>query len=84
MRQRRELGDTIVSTDLNISASMGAHEESSAHGYMDILNQKLGLHTAQPSTVDKWHPLSSISHEKSWQVSEAGSIIHPFEIPPDQ
>ncbi|KAL1352635.1 hypothetical protein HN51_016633 [Arachis hypogaea] len=84
MRQRRELGDTIVSTDLNISASVGAHEESSAHGYMDILNQKLGLHSAQPSTVDKWHPLSSISHEKSWQVSEAGSIIHPFEIPPDQ
>ncbi|MED6217957.1 hypothetical protein PIB30_022575 [Stylosanthes scabra] len=80
MRQRRDLGDTI-STDLNMSASVGAHEE---HGYMDILNQKLGLHAAQPSSVDKWHPLSSRSNEKSWQVSEAGSIIHPFEIPPDQ
>ena len=76
VRQRRELGDTIASTDLNMPASVGAHEESSARGFMDLLHQKLGPHSTQPSTIDKWHPLSSRSHE--------ASLIHPFELPPDQ
>ncbi|XP_061339086.1 uncharacterized protein LOC133285816 [Gastrolobium bilobum] len=84
VRQRRELGDTVTSADLNISASAGAHEESSARGFMDLLHQKLGLQSAQPSPVDKWHPLSSRSHDKSWHASEASSLMHPFELPPDQ
>jgi PERQ amino acid-rich with GYF domain-containing protein len=85
MRQRRELGDNITSADLNISASAGGHEESSGRGFVDLLHQKLGLQSAQSSTVDKWHhPLSSRSHDKSWHVPEASSLIHPFELPLDQ
>ncbi|KAJ1389789.1 GYF-like domain superfamily [Sesbania bispinosa] len=84
-RQRREFGDAITSADLNISASAGAHDESSARGFMDLLHQKLGLQSTQSSTVDKWHhPLSSRSHDKSWHVPEANSLIHHFELPPDQ
>ncbi|XP_045797266.1 uncharacterized protein LOC123891435 [Trifolium pratense] len=85
MRQRRELGDNITSADLNISASAGGHEDSSGRGFVDLLHQKLGLQSAQSSTVDKWHhPLSSRSHDKSWHVPEASTLIHPFELPPDQ
>lgn len=84
VRQRRELGENITSADLNMSASAGVHEESSARGFMDLLHQKLGLQSAQSSTADKWHPLSSRSHDKSWHVPEASSLIHPFELPPDQ
>lgn len=84
MRQRRELGDNITTADLNISASAGGHEESSGRGFVDLLHQKLGLQSAQSSTVDKWHPLSSRSHDKSWHVPEASTMIHPFELPPDQ
>lgn len=86
MRQRRELGDNITSADLNIAASAAGHEESSGRGFVDLLHQKLGLQSAQSSTVDKWnHPLSSRSHDnKSWHVPEASSILHPFELPPDQ
>ncbi|TKY63035.1 PERQ amino acid-rich with GYF domain-containing protein [Spatholobus suberectus] len=83
VRQRRELGDTVTSADLNLSASAGVHEESSARGFMDLLHHKLGVQSTQPSTVDKWHPLSSRS-DKSWHVPEASSIMHPFELPPDQ
>ncbi|KAG5107671.1 hypothetical protein JHK84_044578 [Glycine max] len=83
VRQRRELGDTVTSADLNIPASAGAHEESSARGFMERLHQKLGVQSTQPSTVDKWHPLSSRS-DKSWHVPEASSIMHPFEHPSDQ
>nr|KYP42632.1 hypothetical protein KK1_035962 [Cajanus cajan] len=84
VRQRRELVDTVTSADLNISASGGIHEESSARGFMDLLHQKLGVQSTQPSTVDKWHhPLSSRS-DKSWHVPEASSRMHPFELPPDQ
>ncbi|XP_057437547.1 uncharacterized protein LOC130729727 isoform X2 [Lotus japonicus] len=83
VRQRRDLGDTIASADLNIP-SAGAHEESSARGFMDLLHQKLGLQSSQSSNVDKWHPLSSRSHDKSWHVPEASSLIHPFELAPDQ
>jgi len=82
VRQRRELGDTVSSTDLNISASVGSHEDSSARGFMDLLHKKLGVQSAQPSSVDKWHPLSSRS-DKSWHVPEASSILHPFELQPD-
>ncbi|KAE9584459.1 putative GYF-like domain-containing protein [Lupinus albus] len=82
VRQRRELGD--ASADLSMSASAGSHAESSAQGFMDLLHQKLDLQSTLPSAVDKWHPLSSRSHDKSWQVSEASSLVHPFELPPDQ
>ncbi|KAL9331206.1 hypothetical protein ACSQ67_000816 [Phaseolus vulgaris] len=82
VRQRRELGDTISATDLNISASVGSHEDSSARGFMDLLHKKLGVQSAQPSPVDKWHSLSSRS-DKSWHVPEASSIMHPFELQPD-
>lgn len=83
LRQRRELGDIVSSADLNLSASAGAHEESSARGFMDLLHQKLGVQSTQPSTVDKWHPLSSRS-DKSWHVPEASSMMHPYELEPDQ
>ncbi|XP_027349401.1 uncharacterized protein LOC113861005 [Abrus precatorius] len=83
-RQRRELGDTVTSADLNLSASAGAHEESSARGFMDLLHQKLGVQSTQPSTVDKWHSLSSRNLDKSWHGPEASSIMHPFELTPDQ
>ncbi|CAJ1788709.1 unnamed protein product [Sphenostylis stenocarpa] len=82
VRQRRELGDTVSSADLNMSASAGSHEDSSARGFIDLLHQKLGVPSAQPSTLDKWHPLSSRS-DKSWNVPEASSIMHPFELQPD-
>ncbi|OIW02954.1 hypothetical protein TanjilG_13591 [Lupinus angustifolius] len=81
VRQRRVLGD--ASADPSMSASAGSHEESSAQGFMD-LHQKLDLQSTLPSAVDKWHPLSSRSHDRSWQVSEASSLVHPFELPPDQ
>ncbi|KAK7336102.1 hypothetical protein VNO77_16633 [Canavalia gladiata] len=84
VRQRRELGDTVTTADLNLSASAGAHEESSARGFMDLLHQKLGVQSTQPLSLDKWHPLSSRSLDKSWPVPEASSIMHPFELPPDQ
>ncbi|CAI8612102.1 unnamed protein product [Vicia faba] len=84
MRQRRELGDSITSADLSISASAGGHEESSGRGFVDLLHQKLGLQSAQSSSVDKWHPLSSRSHDKSWHVPEANTSSHPFELPLDQ
>ncbi|KAL2320331.1 hypothetical protein Fmac_029300 [Flemingia macrophylla] len=83
-RQRRELVDTVTSADLNLSSSGGIHEESSARGFMDLLHQQLGVQSTQSSSVDKWHhPLSSRS-DKSWHVAEASSIMHPFELPPDQ
>ncbi|CAL0322967.1 unnamed protein product [Lupinus luteus] len=82
VRQRRVLGD--ASADLSMSASAGSHEESSAQGFMDLLHQKLDLRSTLPSAVDKWNPLSSSSHDRSWQVSEASPLVHPFELPPDQ
>ncbi|KAE9588878.1 hypothetical protein Lal_00012550 [Lupinus albus] len=81
LRQRRDLGNT--SADVSMSAYAGSHEESSTQGFMD-LHQKLGLQPTLPSAVDKWHPLSSRTHEKSRQVSEASSLTHPFELPPGQ
>ncbi|XP_019427963.1 PREDICTED: uncharacterized protein LOC109336064 isoform X2 [Lupinus angustifolius] len=76
--QRREFAG------LNMSASAGAIGESSAQGFMDRLHQNLGIQSTQPSNVDKWHPLSSTSQDTSGQVSEAGSLVHPFELPSDQ
>ncbi|XP_054801323.1 uncharacterized protein LOC129305311 isoform X2 [Prosopis cineraria] len=83
-RQRRELGVTIPSADLDISASSGTHEQISAQTLADLIHQKLGLRSAQQSHVDKWHPLSSRNQDQSWQVSEANSLIQPFDIPQDQ
>ncbi|KAI4348338.1 hypothetical protein L6164_009073 [Bauhinia variegata] len=81
-RQRREMGGTITSADLNMSASAGAHEENPTRGLMDLLHQKLGLQSTQSLNADKWHPLSN--QEKSWQFSEPNSLSHPFDLPPDQ
>ncbi|XP_019437428.1 PREDICTED: uncharacterized protein LOC109343534 isoform X1 [Lupinus angustifolius] len=81
LRQRRVLGNT--SADLSMTAFAGSHEESSTQDFMD-LHQKLGLQSTLPSAVDKWHPLSTRTHDKSRQVSEASSLTHPFELPPDQ
>lgn len=83
-RQRRELGSTGTSADLNMSASTGVHEESSKRGLMDLLHQKLGLQSAQPSNVDQWHPLSSRSQDKSWQVPDSNSLKYPFDLSQDQ
>ncbi|KAI4350484.1 hypothetical protein L6164_004936 [Bauhinia variegata] len=83
-RQRRELGGNIISGDLNMSASARAHEENSTRGLMDLLHQKLGLQSTQSLNVDQWNPLSSRNQDKSWQASEPNSLIHPFDLPPDQ
>ncbi|CAL0317109.1 unnamed protein product [Lupinus luteus] len=75
--QRKEFMGTITSAGLNMSASARVHGESSAQGFMDRL-QKLGIQSTQPSNVDKWHLLSSISQDTPLQISEAGTLIHPF------
>ncbi|KAE9590178.1 hypothetical protein Lalb_Chr21g0316891 [Lupinus albus] len=75
--QRREFAG------LNMPVSAGVHEGSSTQGFVDRLHQNLGIQSTQPSNVDKWH-LSSRSQDIPWQVSEAGSLIHPFELPSGQ
>ncbi|KAE9612498.1 putative GYF-like domain-containing protein [Lupinus albus] len=83
--QRKEfMGTIITSAGLNMSASARVHGDSSAQGFMDRLHQKLGIQSTQPSNVDKWHLLSSRSQDALWQISEAGTLIHPFEFPSDQ
>ncbi|KAF7819394.1 uncharacterized protein G2W53_024849 [Senna tora] len=81
-RQRRELGSNVTSADLNMSASTGAHEEG--RGLMDLLHQKLGLQSTQSSNVDQWHPLSSRSQDKSWQVPDSNSLKYPYDLSQDQ
>ncbi|XP_028772482.1 uncharacterized protein LOC114729617 [Neltuma alba] len=83
-RHRIELGGTIPSANLNMSASAGARDDSSARGLMDVLHQKLGLQSTQSSNADQWHPLSSRSQDNSWHVHDSNSVNYPFDRSQDQ
>lgn len=83
-RHRIELGGTISSADLNMPASAGACDESSARGLMDLLHHKRGLQSTQSSNFDNWHPLSSRSQDNSWHARDSDSLNYPFEISQDQ
>ncbi|OMO99392.1 hypothetical protein COLO4_13296 [Corchorus olitorius] len=58
---------------------------NSKKALMDILQQKLGIQSGQPSEVDYQHPLSSSrDRETFWPVSEPQTSNFPFNHFPDQ
>ncbi|KAJ7971735.1 GYF domain protein [Quillaja saponaria] len=83
-QQRKEIGATLGSAELNMFAPGGTQEENSKRALLDLLHHKLGLQPGQSSNSDNFHPVSSQSHEMSWRISEPSSLNHPFEPPPDQ
>ncbi|OMO85436.1 hypothetical protein CCACVL1_10186 [Corchorus capsularis] len=79
-----ELQKRESEVDSSARASAGVHGNSKK-ALMDLLQQKLGIQSGQPSEVEYQHPISSSRDRESlWPISEPQSSNFPFNHFPNQ